>query len=83
MFVEARLGQPQGQLLLPAEAVLIKEGDRRVVYIQKDDGRFYPRDVLVNSALGGRVQVLKGLEPGERVVTKGALLVDGRSEQLL
>ena len=83
MFVEARLGEPHGQLLLPTEAVLIKEGARRVVYIQKQDGRLYPRDVLVSSAIGGRVHVLKGVEPGDRVVTKGALLVDGRSEQLL
>jgi len=27
--------------------------------------------------------VLKGLEPGERVVMKGALLVDREAEQLL
>jgi hypothetical protein len=29
------------------------------------------------------VHVLKGLEPGERVVMRGALLVDREAEQLL
>ncbi len=83
MYVEARLSESSDQLLLPAEAVLIKEGEHRVVYVQKDDGKFYPREVLVNPSFAGRVRVLKGLEPGEKVVMKGALLVDGRSEQLL
>jgi hypothetical protein len=38
---------------------------------------------LVSASFAGRVRVLKGVEAGERVVVKGALLVDGRSEQLL
>ena len=81
--VEVRLSEPSEQLVLPAEAVLIKEGERRVVYVQAADGRLHAREVLVSSAFAGRVRVLKGLSPGERVVVKGALLVDGRSEQLL
>jgi cobalt-zinc-cadmium efflux system membrane fusion protein len=81
--VEVRLADPPDQLVLPAEAVLIKDGRRRIVYIQESDGRLHPREVLVNPASGGRVRVLKGLSPGEQVVVKGALLIDGRSEQLL
>ena len=83
LLVEVRLSEPPDQLVLPVEAVLIKDGERRIVYVQTDDGRLHPREVLVNPAAGGRVRVLKGLSPGERVVVKGALLVDGRSEQLL
>ena len=83
LLVEVRLSEPQDQLVLPVEAVLIKDGERRIVYVQAADGRLHPREVLVNPAAGGRVRVLKGLSPGERVVVKGALLVDGRSEQLL
>ena len=83
MLVEARLAEPRNQLLLPVEAVLIKEGDRRFVYVQGSDGRLHRREVRVNSACGGHVHVVQGLSPGERVVVKGALLVDGRSEQLL
>jgi hypothetical protein len=39
--------------------------------------------VLVATPAQGRVRVLQGLSIGERVVVKGALLVDGQSEQLL
>jgi cobalt-zinc-cadmium efflux system membrane fusion protein len=83
MLVDARLAESVEEPLLPVEAVLIKEGDRRVVYVQAGDGKLYPRDVLVSSASEGRVRVLQGLVMGERVVIKGALLVDSRSEQLL
>ena len=83
MLVDARLAEPSDQVLLPVEAVLIKEGEHRIVYVQSPDGKLHPRDVLVNSPADGRVRVLQGLSIGERVVVKGALLVDARSEQLL
>lgn len=82
MLVEARLAEQGNQILLPVEAVLIK-GDRRIVYVQAADGKLHARDVVVMTPAGGRVRVLKGLAMGERVLVKGALLVDGRSEQLL
>jgi cobalt-zinc-cadmium efflux system membrane fusion protein len=81
--VEVRLAEPPDQLVLPVEAVLIKDGERRIVYVQESDGRLHPRQIHVHPATGGRVRVVNGLTPGERVVVKGALLVDGRSEQLL
>jgi len=81
--VEVRLSEPVDQIVLPAQAVLIKEGNRRIVYVQSPDGKLHAREVAVSSASQGRVRVLNGLSIGERVVVKGALLVDGRSEQLL
>jgi membrane fusion protein, heavy metal efflux system len=72
-----------GELWLPVTAVLLKEGGKRVVYVEQPDGRFVPREVEVGDERGGRVRVLKGLENGERVVMRGALLVDREAEQLL
>ena len=83
MLVTARLSQPRDQIMLPVEAVLIKDGEHRIVYVQCPDGKLRSRDVVVNTPFEGRVRVLQGLTPGERVVVKGTLLVDGRSEQLL
>jgi cobalt-zinc-cadmium efflux system membrane fusion protein len=83
LLVDARLAEPGEQVLLPVEAVLIKEGDRRIVYVQSPDGKLRSRDVLVATPAQGRVRILQGLSIGERVVVKGALLVDGQSEQLL
>jgi cobalt-zinc-cadmium efflux system membrane fusion protein len=83
MLVDARLAEPNTDLLLPVEAVLIKEGDRRIVYVQTPDGKLRARDVLVATPSEGRVRVLQGISIGDRVVMKGALLVDGQAEQLL
>jgi membrane fusion protein, heavy metal efflux system len=71
------------ELSLPVTAVLLKEGGRRIVYVEDSTGRFLARDVEVGDERGGRVRVLKGLQPGERVVMRGALLVDREAEQLL
>jgi cobalt-zinc-cadmium efflux system membrane fusion protein len=71
------------QLTLPVTAVLLKEGGRRIVYVEEPSGRFIARTIEVGDERGGRVRVLNGLEPGERVVMRGALLVDREAEQLL
>lgn len=68
---------------LPVTAVLIKDGKRRVVYVQGADGRFEAREVRTGPTHAGKVTILEGLQPGERVVVKGALLLDGHAEQLL
>ena len=73
---------PEGELWLPVTAVLLKDGSRRIVYLE-EGGRFVARDIEVGDERGGRVRVLKGLRAGERVVMKGALLVDREAEQLL
>jgi cobalt-zinc-cadmium efflux system membrane fusion protein len=73
----------KAELTLPVTAVLLKQGGRRIVYVEDPSGRFLARDVEVGDERGGRVRVLKGLQPGERVVMRGALLVDREAEQLL
>lgn len=66
-------------LILPGEAV-IRSGERNLVFVDKDGGRFVPRDIVLGMSLdGGRVQVLKGLGPGETVVTSGQFMLDSES----
>jgi len=73
----------ESEIWLPVTAVLLKDGGRRIVYVEDKSGRFVIREVEVGDERGGRVRVLKGLEAGERVVMRGALLVDREAEQLL
>ena len=85
LLVQVRVGGASGgeELWLPVTAVLLKDGGRRVVYVEGQDGRFSARQVETGEEREGRVHVLKGLVPGERVVMRGALLVDREAEQLL
>lgn len=72
-----------GEIWLPVTAVLLKEGGKRIVYVEAVPGKFMPREIEVTDERGGKVRVLKGLQTGERVVMRGALLVDREAEQLL
>jgi multidrug efflux pump subunit AcrA (membrane-fusion protein) len=64
-------------------AAAVGGGRRRVVYVQREGGAYELREVRTGETNAGRVLILEGLKAGERVVTKGALLVDGEAEQLL
>lgn len=73
----------EGGLSVPVTAVLIKDGKRRVVYVERPDGGFEARDVQTGRDRDGQVVILSGLKPGERIVARGALLLDTQAEQLL
>ena len=73
----------EGDLSVPVSAVLIKDGKRRVVYVERPDGSFEARDVQTGRNRDGRVVILQGLKAGERIVVRGGLLLDTQAEQLL
>ncbi|HWU86418.1 MAG TPA: efflux RND transporter periplasmic adaptor subunit [Kofleriaceae bacterium] len=84
MFGRAAIKTPAGRsIVLPAEAVLIEGGKRSIVYLDQGGGRFAAREVTVGRSVDGKVQVIAGLRAGDKVVVKGALLLNGAAEQLL
>ena len=74
--------QTSGRLSLPVEAVLVKGRDT-IVYVQQDATTFERRTVTVAQLINGRVEILSGLTAVDRVVVRGALLLDGSADQLL
>jgi cobalt-zinc-cadmium efflux system membrane fusion protein len=71
-------------LSLPTEAILIKDGKESFVYVEKDPLTFVRRTVVVaQHAEEGRVRIVSGIAPGDKVVVRGALLLDGSADQLL
>jgi len=64
-------GEKQNVLLVPKESVLDNEG-KKIVYVLITGEEFERRDVVVGDEYGGRVAILSGVKPGERVVTQGA-----------
>ncbi|MDH4982031.1 efflux RND transporter periplasmic adaptor subunit [Hyphomicrobium sp. D-2] len=84
MLVDVRMQtDATAQLSLPVEAVLIKDGDRYIVYVENEAGVLQARSITIGASRNGRVAVTDGLRFGEKVVVKGALLLDSSSEQLL
>ena len=67
------------KLAVPQSAVL-NSGDRQVVFLDRGNGYFEPRQVQVGAQMGDRVEILSGLQPGERIVTSGNFLIDSESQ---
>jgi len=71
------IGDATSFLTIPKEAVLEIDG-KEFVYVEEAQGRFVKRQVKVGTASGDQVRILEGLQPGERIVTKGAVLIKGQ-----
>ena len=57
------------------ESAVVDDAGRPVVFVQLEGEAFARRPVKLGNQQGGYVQVLEGVKPGERVVTKGAYLI--------
>ena len=79
MFGEVTLRSEKREgLRIPADAI-IDSGSKKVVFVALGEGKLQPREVQVGPVTGDAVEVLSGLEAGERVVTRANFLVDSES----
>lgn len=69
--------------VVPMSAVLIKDGSRSIVFVERAKGVFEARDVRLGQPVRGVVPVLDGLKPDDRIVVRGGLLLDGAASQML
>jgi len=58
------------------EAALVYEGEMAHVWVVQGDGLITYRAVRTGRNNGGLVEVLDGLKPGEKIVTKGGIFID-------
>jgi len=71
------LGATDG-VTIPADA-LVDTGDSQYVFVALPGGRFDPRPVTVGARTADKVQILRGVHPGEMVVTTANFLIDSES----
>jgi cobalt-zinc-cadmium efflux system membrane fusion protein len=67
----------RASLVIPARAVQDIDGVT-TVFVRVDEEHFQTRAVRVGAGFGDSVEILEGLQPGERVVTDGALMLKSR-----
>jgi membrane fusion protein, multidrug efflux system len=65
---------PRMALAVP-ELAVIGEGDARYVYVLDDENRARRVSVRTGQRREGRIEIMEGLEPGQRVVTEGVVKV--------
>ena len=73
-----RVGNPVASLAVPEDGV-VREGDGTMsVWVTTNGRRFVKRTVNIGLRQGGWVQILDGLQPGETVVTEGAVFLSNK-----
>jgi len=76
--VEIQAGGSAQVLTVPDSAV-IDSGTRRIVLVQRGQGRFEPREVTIGGRGENYVEVLDGVRAGEDVVVAANFLIDAES----
>jgi RND family efflux transporter MFP subunit len=76
--VEFRVQTP-ARITVPSEAVL-NSGERKTVFVDRGNGYLEPREVEIGERIGDRLEILKGLKPGERIAISGNFLIDSESQ---
>jgi membrane fusion protein, heavy metal efflux system len=77
MFATIKIGAAvqQSVAVVPASA-LVAEGDNAVVFVEERHGRFRRRKIQPGQEMAGSVAIATGLSVGERVATRGGLLMN-------
>src|SRR5262245_1277764 len=70
-------GESTPFLVIPREAVLEEDG-KQFVYVVEGSDHYIKREVKVRTISTDQVRVLEGLTSGQRIVTKGAVLIRGQ-----
>jgi multidrug efflux pump subunit AcrA (membrane-fusion protein) len=65
-------------LAIPAGAVL-DSGLKKTVFVERGEGLFSPRVVETGRRFDDRVEIVKGLQAGEKIVVSGNFLVSSES----
>ncbi len=79
MFTNVEITVDLGRRLAIPEDAIIDTGTRRIVYVDKGEGNFEPREVTVGLRGDDLVEILKGLKPKEKVATAANFLIDSEA----
>ncbi len=77
--ITLRAGRVDDAVVVPSEAV-VRSGERELIFVVRERGKFEPRPVTLGLSADGLVQVVDGLKAGEEVVTSAQFLIDSESK---
>jgi Cu(I)/Ag(I) efflux system membrane fusion protein len=80
MFTDVVIKRNLGKRLIIPEDAVLDTGLRQIVYVDKGDGYFEPRNVTLGLRADGVVEVLKGLRAGERIASSATFLIDSEAK---
>jgi len=80
MFVQATIKVPLADSLVVPVGAVMDTGKRQLVWVESRPGLFLPRDVKTGARSGTEVQILSGLNEGEKVAATGGYLIDSEAQ---
>ena len=80
MFTNVEIRISLGKKLVIPESAVIDTGTSQVVYVDKGEGAFEPREVELGLRADGAVEVLRGIKAGEKVVSSANFLIDSEAQ---
>ncbi|RJQ41216.1 MAG: efflux RND transporter periplasmic adaptor subunit [Nitrospiraceae bacterium] len=80
MFTNVEVKINLGSKLVIPESAVIDTGIRQIVYVDKGEGYFEPREVMPGLKAEGLVEILKGIKSGEKVASSGNFLIDSEAQ---
>ncbi len=80
MYTDVEVKVGLGRKLSIPDAAVIDTGTRQVVYVDKGDGYFEPREVMLGVRSEGYREVIGGLKAGEKVASAATFLIDSEAQ---
>lgn len=80
MFVNVALAAPAGKRLAIPASSIFHSGARNLIFVNKGEGNFEPREVELGPRVGDDYIVQKGIKPGESLVTSANFLIDSEAQ---
>jgi Cu(I)/Ag(I) efflux system membrane fusion protein len=80
MYANVRIfgGPKQDIIVIPLEGLIRTGRDERVI-VDAGEGRFEARNVVAGIESGDYVEILRGIDEGERIVVSGQFLIDSEA----
>jgi membrane fusion protein, copper/silver efflux system len=79
MFVDVELPVAFSRAVLVPTSAVIDSGLKKMIFVERGEGLFAPRLVETGRRFDDRVEIVKGLKPGERIVVSGNFLINSES----
>jgi Cu(I)/Ag(I) efflux system membrane fusion protein len=80
MFTNVEVKISLGRRLSIPDDAVIDTGTRQIVYVDKGEGLFEPREVMLGIRAEGFREVLMGLKAGEKVASSATFLIDSEAQ---
>lgn len=80
MFANVEVIVPLGDRLVIPDGAVLDTGNRQIVYVDRGEGNFEPREVQLGVRAEGFSEVARGLAAGDKVAVSATFLIDSEAQ---